>query len=74
VEDDRREHDRDRLTNADEIKAEWDRALDAASLAVGASSRAGTLGQSDLAAESQLISDERQWLSGFLNALRRLFP
>ena len=60
--------------NADEIEAGWDRALEAASVAVGASSRARTLGQTDLAAESQLISDERQWLSAFMNTLRRLFP
>ena len=62
------------LIHAEDIEAEWNRAVVAASDAVGASGRAGTLGQPDLAAEARHISDERQWLSGFATTLRRLFP
>jgi hypothetical protein len=62
------------LTDADELEAEWDRSLAAATRAVDASGRARTLTEPELAAESKRIREEREWLGGFRNALQRLFP
>jgi hypothetical protein len=73
MQDERRDHGRF-TADADEIEAEWERSLDAATEAVASYARAGTLGQSELAAESKVIREERQWLIGYRTSLRRLFP
>jgi len=74
MQDDLGERQRDPAVGADQIEADWSRSLDAATDAVAASRRARVLEPRELAAESQHISEERRWLSGFKGTLRRLFP
>jgi hypothetical protein len=60
--------------DADRIEADWEHALDAATEAVDASSRSGSLSPSEVAAEAEHIRGERRWLKGFGPSLRKLFP
>jgi hypothetical protein len=59
---------------ADQLEADWARSLDAASDAVDASRRAGTLTQADVAAEPERVREERNWLGSIGGALKRLLP
>jgi hypothetical protein len=60
--------------NADRLEEDWEHALDAADEALAASSRAGSLGASDVAAIADRIRNERRWFHRFRPALHRLFP
>ena len=59
---------------ADQIEADWNRALDSASEAVGFCADAKLLTRAYAQREVKIISAERQWLEHVRPTLRRLFP
>ena len=60
--------------DAEKVEEDWNRALDAASGAVSAGSRAHALSPKDVSSETAHIHAQREWLSRFRPTLRRLLP
>jgi hypothetical protein len=63
----------ERLT-ADQIEADWKRALDSASEAVRFCTDAKLLTPAYAAREVAIIGAERRWLESFRPTMRKLFP